>query len=52
MSYKDLEKKIIKLDPLAEGLSNVGFEGGAGKLTTKKNFKNFKRSWTQIKSQR
>ena len=39
MSYKDLEKKIIKLDPLAEGLSNVGFEGGAGKLTTKKTLK-------------
>jgi hypothetical protein len=30
------EPKIIQLDPLAERLSNVGFEGGAGKLTIKK----------------
>ena len=33
------EPKIIQLDPLAERLSNVGFEGGAGKLTTKKTLK-------------
>ena len=31
MSDKDLSKKIIKLDPLAERLDNVGMTGGAGK---------------------
>ncbi len=31
MSKKDLSKKIIKLDPLAERLDNVGMTGGAGK---------------------
>jgi hypothetical protein len=31
MSDKDLSKKIIKLDPLAERLDNVGMTGGVGK---------------------
>ena len=31
MSDKDLSKKIIKLDPLAERLDNVGMTGGASK---------------------
>jgi hypothetical protein len=44
--------KIIKLDPLAEGLDSIGLEGGAGrsllsrgvKETTKATIKNFKKT--------
>ena len=35
MSYKDLEKKIIKIDPLAERLDSVGLTGGASKKVNK-----------------
>jgi|TARA_E500000318_G_C3388272_1_gene144916 hypothetical protein len=36
MSDKDLSKKIIKLDPLAEKLDNVGMTGGASKISRSK----------------
>ena len=38
MSDKDLSKKIIKLDPLAERLDNVGMTGGLVKNLNLKNF--------------
>ena len=34
MSEKKLEDKIVKLDPLAKRLDDVGMTGGAGKLKT------------------
>ena len=49
MSYKDLEKKIIKLDPLSSRLDKAGHTGGAGKRPSKpkkytgsKQYKNLK----------
>lgn len=49
MSYKDLEKKIIKLDPLSSRLDKAGHTGGAGKrpikpkkYTGSKQYKNLK----------
>jgi hypothetical protein len=36
MRDKDLSKKIIKVDPLAEKLDNVGMKGGVGKLPKSK----------------
>ena len=34
MAEKNLEDKIIKLDPLAASLDKVGHKGGAGKIKT------------------
>ena len=49
MSYKDLEKKIIKLDPLSSRLDKAGHTGGASKRPIKpkkytghKQYKNIK----------
>ena len=52
MSDKKLEDKIIKLDPLAKALDDVGMTGGASKSllsrgvkkTTKDTIKNFKKT--------
>ena len=52
MADKKLESKIIKLDPLAKRLDDVGMTGGASKSllprgvkkTTKDTIKNFKKT--------